>query len=283
MGMKQGSSKTGILFIVSVIVLAVAFGSYSFWPSSSDEADQTAGNNGTRVTDTDNESAHRDRDTGSKARSGDEGVDAEYVMVGGVRRKASDVRKPPKASDTIPVDKEHPDPTIQGYGKTPAVKPDANPNVKSVVEAIKGNKFPERLTPMVLPKPFDPEAFDKDPQAYLDVVEPGRAFAPAQPGKGVSKIKALSPYFQKVEQGGSVKLKTTGKPGMPVTFTSLDLGQFSNQLTSVTVLVNEKGIAEAEFFATPGTIADARIIAASPVTSGQSRFIVNIHLPNQAN
>ena len=278
---QKGSSKTGILFIVSIIVLAVAFCGYCFWPNSPDEANQIAGNTGTSVKDTNNEPNHHD--TGSKTKSDDEGANAEYVMVGGVRRKASDIRKPPKVDSSIPVDEEHPDPMIHGYGKTPAVNPDANPNTRSVAEAIKENKFPERLTPMVPPKPFDAKAFAKDPQAYLDVVEPGRAFAPAQPGKGVPRIKPLSPYFQKVEQGGTVKLQTTGKPGMPVTFTSLDLGQFSNQLTSVTVLANEKGIAEAEFIATPGTISDVRIIAASPVTSGQSRFIVNVHLPNQAN
>jgi hypothetical protein len=207
---------------------------------------------------------------------------AEYVMVGGVRRRASDLRRPePSKKDSLEGESSS-EGGIRGYGKTSPIPLNANPNVKSVVEAIRDKKHPERLTPMVAPALFDAKAFAANPRAYLDVVEPGRAFAPAQPGKNVPRMKPLSPHFQRVEQGGSVKLQVTGKPKMPVTFTSLDLGQFSNQLTSITVVVNDQGIAEAEFFATPGTIDDVRVVAASPATSGQASFIVNVNLPSAA-
>jgi hypothetical protein len=207
-------------------------------------------------------------------------ADSDYVMVGGVRRRASDVRRAKPEPDEIAEEEDEASKTL-GYGKTPKVPLGANPNVKSAVEAIKSKKFPERLTPMIAPKPFDPKAYAENPQAYLDVVEPGRAFAPAAPGKGIPRLRRISPYFQKVAQGGSVKLRASAKPGAPVTFTSLDLGQFSNQLTSITVAANDQGVAEAEFTATPGTIEDVRIIAAGPATSGQMRFIVNVSLPSK--
>lgn len=280
MGIKQGSSKTAILFIVSAFVLLVALCGYCFWPNT-EESSNVACDTDTTPKVADKVPGHHE--VSGKVRSDDGGADAEYVMVGGVRRKASDVRV---SESKLPQDDESTKETVEkllDYGKTPWVSLDANPNVKSVVEAIREKKHPERLTPMIAPKLFDPEAYTKNPQAYLDVVEPGRAFAPAQPGKDVPQLQPVSDYFQKVTQGQSVKLSVLCVPKMPVTFTSLDLGQFSNQLTSVTVAANAEGIAETEFSATSGTINDVRIIAASPSTSGQARFIVNIERSSNAN
>jgi len=71
-------------------------------------------------------------------------------------------------------------------------------------------------------------------------------------------------------------------PGAPVTFTSFDLGQFENQLTSITVRADDKGIATARFIGSPGTINDVNILVASPVNSGQAKFAVNVVLPRPA-
>jgi hypothetical protein len=66
---------------------------------------------------------------------------------------------------------------------------------------------------------------------------------------------------------------------MPCTFSSFDLGHFQNQLTSVSVAANDQGVAEVDFFGAPGTINEVKILASSPVTSGQIRFIVNVKKP----
>ena len=68
------------------------------------------------------------------------------------------------------------------YGTLPAIKPDANPQVKAVVEAIRQGNHPERVSVLVRPQPFDAKAYQTNPAAYLEVVEPGRVFQTAQPG-----------------------------------------------------------------------------------------------------
>jgi hypothetical protein len=168
------------------------------------------------------------------------------------------------------------------YGKTPGVKIDANEQVKSVVEAIKNKDHPERLSPLIEPKPFDLEAYKKDPKAYVNVVEPGRVFQNAQPGDGVPRLVAMSEQWQQVAQGSTVTLKVAAEPKMPVTFTSFDCGQFDNQLTSQTVVADEQGIAQVNFHGVSGTIQDVKILAGSPVSSGQIRFVVNVTMPQQA-
>lgn len=64
-----------------------------------------------------------------------------------------------------------------------------------------------------------------------------------------------------------------------MTFTSFDLGKFHNELTSVTVQANDKGIAEAEFFGTPGTYSDVNILAGSPLLTEQVKFVVFVDVP----
>ncbi|MDA3963817.1 MAG: hypothetical protein PF961_23760 [Planctomycetota bacterium] len=170
---------------------------------------------------------------------------------------------------------------IPNYGTTPGVPGDANPNVASVVEALANPAaHPERLSPMHAPAPFNAEAYLSNPQAYLDVVEPGRVFQAAQPGEA-PRLRPAVAERQRVVQGEQVALSVKGVPsGMPVTFTSFDLGVFAeNRLTSVTVPADDRGLATVHLEGTPGTIADVGILAASPATSGHIRFIVEVVLP----
>jgi len=67
----------------------------------------------------------------------------------------------------------------------------------------------------------------------------------------------------------------------PVTMTSNNLGSFANGLTSITVAADSSGLAEAVFTASRGTIDDIQILAASPVTSGQIAFTVNVQVPSE--
>lgn len=166
------------------------------------------------------------------------------------------------------------------YGTTPQMPSDLNPQVKSVAEAIRDGKHPERLSTLLYSKqPFDLATYRRAPAAYLDICEPGRAFQPAQPGPGVQRIAPVHPPFKTVAQGASVTLSAKGLPHSPVTFTSTDLGIFANQLTSITADTGEDGIATVRMLGTPGTIADVHVIVASPVTSGQLRMIVHVTAP----
>ena len=162
-----------------------------------------------------------------------------------------------------------------GYGTTPPITAD-NPQVRSAFEALKqGANHPERLSPFIAPKPFDAVAYKANPQAYLDVAEPGRVFQSKPFAPGVAAIQPVSPYFQDVKQGESIELAVKVAPGAPVTFTSFDCGSFDNGLTTRTVAADAAGVARVKFLGMPGTVLETNILAASPMTSGQVRFKTN--------
>lgn len=173
------------------------------------------------------------------------------------------------------------------YGKTPPVATDANPQVSNVAEAIRNREadpkaYGRAVSTIARPEKFDPRKYQDDKgyrDVYLSSPEPGRVFAPAEPGKDVPRIARVGSYFKQTLQGEPVQLRARATPGAPVTFTSFDLGMFENKLTTITVEANDKGVAEATFVAPPGTIADTSILVASPLASGQVKFIVHSTLP----
>ena len=171
---------------------------------------------------------------------------------------------------------------VVGYGRTPAVPPDANPNVKSVAQALQTKTHPERLTAMIAPQPFNKDEYQKNPQAYLDVVEPGRVYQSAQPGPGVPVLQPAGSRYAVITQGQSTILSVKTLPGAPVTFTSFDLGRFENQLTSMTVAADSSGVAKVQFAAPPGTINAVRILAGSPLATGQVDFLVDVLWPSKS-
>jgi hypothetical protein len=154
-----------------------------------------------------------------------------------------------------------------------AVEPDANPGVRSVVEAARTGRYPERLTPMVMPKPFDRKTYEANPQAYLDVVEPGRVWQDAKEGPPIEAVGATQ-LKMKLKEKVALAVKTP--PDAPATFTSFDLGAFQNGLTTITVQADKEGVARATFTATPGTMGDVNILAASPLTQGQASFKITV-------
>lgn len=218
--------------------------------------------------------------------SSDEAPDASggdgRVEVGGVRRPATDVSKKeqPGGNSDAAGDPAVDDERIDGdYGTTPAIPIDANPQVAAVARAKQDGTRPEFMSPVIAPKTFDLASYTRDPESYLNSPEPGRVFQPAQPGPDVPVLRRQSGYLQSVVQGESVRLQVQATPSAPVAFTSFDLGQFSNQLTTITVAADDQGIATAEFVAPPGTINRVNILSASPVTSGQVKFVVDVSLP----
>lgn len=209
------------------------------------------------------------------------------VIAGGVERPATDL-------DGSLAEGVLGDPlagTELDYGDTPAVPADANASVALAAEAVRTGRYPERLSAAHASpsaRSFDPRKFDANSEAfdeayrdqYVMTPEPGRVWHPAQPGPGVRRIRALMPTFVKADQGEAVTLRVSGEPGQPVTFTSFDLGQFENQLTTMTVVADSGGVAEVAFVGPPGTVDDVNIVAASPVMSGQVRLTVHVIGPN---
>lgn len=179
------------------------------------------------------------------------------------------VEAPPATQDETPQEPGY-------YDTIKPIDPDANANTRSVSEALRTGEHPERVSVWIKPKPFDKEAFAADPQAYLDLVEPGRVWQTAQPGQGVPVLRPIGQSFQQIEQGEKTLLKVRAPAKAPVTFMSFDLGAFENQLTCITVQADSQGIAQAEFYASPGTIADCNILAACPLATEQVKFVVHI-------
>jgi cytoskeletal protein RodZ len=179
---------------------------------------------------------------------------------------------PPVAPSTAAVPAAQPDP----IGQVQPVAPDTNAQVASVAEALRTKSHPERLSTLIQPAPFDRVAYQRDPAAYANVVEPGRAFQSAQPGPSVPVLHPVGTTQMTMPQDGQVVLRARTEPGMPITFTSLDLGRFGNQLVSQTAIADAQGIAAVAFFAGPGTIDGVRILAGSPVASGQIQFQVQV-------
>jgi hypothetical protein len=198
-----------------------------------------------------------------------------YLNIGGVDRPRSDIEvESAQKTDVKFEDALNPNP-----GRTPEIDPNANPSTRSVAEAFGKKELAHRLSVLIPPPPFDRETYSKDLQTYLDTVEPGRVFQNLPYGPGVAPIERKSPYFYEVLQGETVVLEAKAEPGMPVTFYSNRLGQFANLLGTITVAADENGIARAEFKASDGTRESVEILAASPVNSGQVRYLVKINPP----
>lgn len=192
------------------------------------------------------------------------------VVIGGVERPSSDVRlSPPETTSPQKTVKKR-----QGF--SPAVDPNANASVTQLVSELKTRQNPSSFSSFAPPEQFDVESYKADPEPYLAKIEPGRVFAPAQPGDGVPPIRSEGKRFHRLKQGESVRLRVAVPSGYPVTFASQDLGQFDNQLSSITVAAGDDGIAEAVYTASGGTIDLVQILAASPMASGQVKFTVDV-------
>jgi hypothetical protein len=166
---------------------------------------------------------------------------------------------------------------VAGPGlKAYRVDPNLNANTRCVAEAKKDGKHPERLSALFMPEDFNKAKFEADPQAYLDIVEPGRVWQTADPGPNVIRLNTKGTWVLSVAAGGKVDLTVTGVPLAPVTFTAFDGGIFDNQLNSMSVRADAKGEAQVTFIAIPGTSGDVKILAGSPLASDQAEFTVSI-------
>ena len=135
---------------------------------------------------------------------------------------------------------------------------------------------PERLSPDFPPKPYDRKRYDADPNAYLDVVEPGRCWQTAAPDAAVPALTAPGGIEFAIPTESDRALVVAAPAGAPVTFTSFDMGTFANGLASITVQADAQGRAEAVYTATPGTVAGVRIVAGCPEARELVTFSVTV-------
>lgn len=161
------------------------------------------------------------------------------------------------------------------YGTMPAIDPNTHPQAASVVEALKTGKYPERLSPIILPKAFNVEEYRKDPSLILNISAPGRVFQPAQPSDKTPPIRRITPMSHRMKQGDRLVLAVQVPAGDPVTWTSMDGGRFvETSLPTVTVAASDQGVAQATFEATSGIIDQVNILCSCLTTSGQLRYSI---------
>lgn len=158
----------------------------------------------------------------------------------------------------------------------PVVEVDFKAQADSIVEAVRTGGHPERLTVMITPKKFELASYRRDPGKYLNVIEPGRVNQPAEPSADVPDLLPVGPDGFTVPELGSVTIAFRTAPRAPLSLTSLDMGAFANGQSAITVQADDEGIARAVFTATRGTVADCRILVASPMAAYQRSVMVSI-------
>jgi hypothetical protein len=191
------------------------------------------------------------------------------VKVGGVERPQSDVNRRKDRQRPATIARSLVKSEIGQFGTTPQLDPKTNIATSEIYESITKQINPEKNSVFAKPRKFDLESYRQDPTAYLTTVEPGRVWESAQPSDDTPILRSLVPPLQLLHPGESVRLRVKAAAGFPVTFLSLDLGAFSNELPVITVASDEEGVAEALFTATRGTGYGVRVLAASPGASEQ--------------
>ena len=169
-------------------------------------------------------------------------------------------------------------PTTQGdsVGTVQGVPSGLSPQVASIASALQQHDHPERLSALVQPPAFNAGAYAADPARYANEVVPGRALQSATPGPNVPVLLPLVPTQLTISQDQQTILRVKSQPGIPITFTSFDLGRFGNSLVSQTVVTDASGVGSVSFTAGPGTIDAVHVLAGSPGASGQVLFDIMV-------
>jgi hypothetical protein len=150
-------------------------------------------------------------------------------------------------------------------------------NKRSIVEAAQTHTHPERLSPMIAPTPFNRADWEANPQAYLDVVEPGRCYRTAEsPGPDTPQLRAQSPRLSHSEPGGKTHLMVMSAPNSPVTFTAFGGGEFvENGLNSISVKADARGYAGVTFVVPENARGLLPVLVGSPLAVGNQTFLID--------
>jgi hypothetical protein len=231
------------------------------------------------------------------------------ASTGGVERPLSDISAERKlarsSSDSKPTGADN-ERIQHQFGKVtcprvPMLAKGQNPQMDSVIEAMETKKYPERLSPLIQPVPFDIDAWRDDPKVYqyqdqsavssaqqtqsgfrlvslqsssgeyLDIAEPGRIYDVAQPVEQVKPLTTASASNFEMFDGEAVRLGVKTEPFGVATFTAFGVGRFDNGLLTMTVQADENGIATAIYVTSTGPEL-SEVVAGSPMTSGTVRF-----------
>ncbi len=206
------------------------------------------------------------------------GVDEEDMAeVGGVMRPARDVGNEAKTDSLAARDKYLA--SLSDPGPVLGVPRDASPSVSALYDELTGEEdVPAARSVIFAPEAFDLESYRADPESWLVKVRPGRALQAKEPGPNVDPLIPVGAMYRDILQGESVILQVELEPQMPVTFHA-HLGQFENQLKTISVAASDEGIAQVVYKAVSGVKGPIRIAAASPVHSGRLSYIVQVNLP----
>jgi hypothetical protein len=133
-------------------------------------------------------------------------------------------------------------------------------------------------SPVAMPLPFNPSSFSTNPayrNTYLISAEPGRVFQSADGAAGISQIKPAGSRMLSVAAQGQVTVSVVAAANAPVSFYANGDGHFLvNGRAAITVLSDAQGNASAVYVAPGG--GKVPILAASPLSSGQVRFAINV-------
>jgi hypothetical protein len=199
----------------------------------------------------------------------------DYVEVGGIKRPKRDVERQVKSATDV-------NSSLPKAGIVPRIPKNENASTRSVAEAFDNPELAHRLSAMIPPPPFDLDKYRESPEEYQNTIEPGRVNQYLPYSEEVAPIRRVSTYFQEVLQGETVVLEAKVNEDYPVTFYSNRLGMFQNKLPTITVAPDDQGIARAEFLVSKGTRDEVEVLAASPMHSGQARFLVKVVLPKDS-
>jgi hypothetical protein len=123
---------------------------------------------------------------------------------------------------------------------------------------------------------FDRRAWERDPDAYLSVIEPARVYQSAHPQMGVPATTVAGPSSAQVAPLASVPLQFVTAPHAPLTIVSEGLGSFPNGLTAITLRSDHRGVVQTTWTAIRGTTGDVMIVAASPLAVGQAHLLIEV-------
>ncbi len=87
----------------------------------------------------------------------------------------------------------------------------ASPQAASVYEALATNRYPERLTPMVVPAPFAAEKWQNDPAYREALLHQNHALFLSQGCENVALIPGSGAYLERCAQNGELIIATLGE------------------------------------------------------------------------
>lgn len=145
----------------------------------------------------------------------------------------------------------------------------------AIRRASRTSDRPAVLSALAAAAPFDHAAFQRDPNAYLSEVEPGRCFQSAEGGPDAIPLRLLTASNVRAAEGDPVMLAIRGAPWAPVTFTAFDGGVFRNNgLSTVTVRAAKDGTAAVQFVP-PAGARGAVVRVGSPLAVGTQIVLVD--------